>query len=466
MELYTIWFFFLAVAVSLLAYWLNQQKAFQQPETANNTETETDAENEKTHSRNARLPNGKDAQDFRNIYFGVYTLVLAADWLQGPYFYSLYRYAHGLPESTVALLFITGFVAAAASASFVGSLADRYGRRNACFAYCAIYSASCASVLAYGRLEILVLGRALGGLSSTLLYSVFEAWMVAEHNARNLGSVVPLSSMFSWSTTLSGVVAIASGVFGEALVSLTGSQTSPFMMAIVCLGAAGVGMHNFWNENYGQAATNTHREDEEARAPLLSQLEPNIDLRKLSILTLVTTVFEGSMYLFVFLWTPTLEAAREAATKITPTLQWNLPLGLIFSAFMCAMMLGSMLVSVLNLRYRSHGAVALLIDTLAIAASALFIPVLASNETYIFWSFAVFEACVGMYYPSIGKMKSSMIHDGVRAKVYAWMRLPLNAFVVVALMLNKDGNENRRTIFQVAGALLLGTAFVARRYLS
>lgn len=50
---------------------------------------------------------------------------VGADWLQGPYVYSLYREQYGFPEQTVALLFVTGFVSAGLFAPLVGVWADQ-----------------------------------------------------------------------------------------------------------------------------------------------------------------------------------------------------------------------------------------------------------------------------------------------------------------------------------------------------
>jgi len=61
---------------------------------------------------------------------------------------------------------------------------------------------------------------------------------------------------------------------------------------------------------------------------------PNID-PILLVLGLTQTIFEGSMYLFVFIWVPTLQES-----SLNPA---SLPLGYIFSAFMVSMMLGSLL---------------------------------------------------------------------------------------------------------------------------
>ena len=86
---------------------------------------------------------------------------------------------------------------------------------------------------------VLLIGRCLGGLSTTLLFSVFETWMITEYHNRGLDNAgLDLSSIFGNMTTLSSVMAIVSGVFGDLLVQYTGSRTSPFLASVVCLAVA------------------------------------------------------------------------------------------------------------------------------------------------------------------------------------------------------------------------------------
>ena len=48
-----------------------------------------------------------------------------ADWLQGPYVYSLYHEQYNFPERVVASLFVTGFLSAGLTAPLVGAWADQ-----------------------------------------------------------------------------------------------------------------------------------------------------------------------------------------------------------------------------------------------------------------------------------------------------------------------------------------------------
>jgi hypothetical protein len=85
----------------------------------------------------------------------------------------------------------------------------------------------------------------------------------------------------------------------------------------------------------------------------------------------------------------------------------------------------------------------LLLGILTLAANCLLVPALASSELVIFASFALFEVCVGLYFPAMGRLKSELVDDAVRARVYGLMRLPLNIFVVLALGLTQEGTTCR-----------------------
>lgn len=60
---------------------------------------------------------------------------------------------------------------------------ERNFPRSMCHWFCLMYSASCLLTLT-GGYSLLVLGRVAGGLATSLLFSTFESWMVAEHRKR------------------------------------------------------------------------------------------------------------------------------------------------------------------------------------------------------------------------------------------------------------------------------------------
>lgn len=158
----------------------------------------------------------------------------------------MYKDTLYLEEAVVANLFAIGFASAAVSAIFVGKLADTYGRKQACLAYCFLYSLSCLSVFSES-LPVLFLGRVLGDATTTLLFSVFETWMVADY--RRLDSMhneTFLNEMFGTLATVNSLTAILSGISSEALVQVTESTRAPFAASVLCLIAAAHQISSTW----------------------------------------------------------------------------------------------------------------------------------------------------------------------------------------------------------------------------
>ena len=169
-----------------------------------------------------------------------------ADKKQGPYLYSLYKQTLGLPENTVAALFSTGFISGAISATFIGNLADRYGRKKACLSFCIIYSLSCLLTLSSNILTLFV-GRVLGGIGTTLLFTVFEAWLVAEFNrTQTTGVGSTLSDLLGLMTVLNSITAVLSGLMSNTLVWYTGSSRAPFLASVAFLTLASLAISKEW----------------------------------------------------------------------------------------------------------------------------------------------------------------------------------------------------------------------------
>jgi hypothetical protein len=78
------------------------------------------------------------------------------------------------------------------------------------------------------------------------------------------------------------------------------------------------------------------------------------------------------------------------------------------------------------------------------------------SEQAAFWVFVAYEAAVGMYFPTMGYLKGQLVEDKVRAQVYGLLRVPLNVFVVVSLLLTRGlGDDAYGTVFFVCSVLLM-----------
>eukprot|EP00122_Pirum_gemmata_P014189 Pgem_evm1s13226 len=113
---------------------------------------------------------------FQKSYLTVYLTAMFADWLKGPYVYALYAETYKFDVGAIAQLFIMGFVSSLVFGTFAGGLADKYGRKNMCMAFALLYGCSALTKF-FNDYWMLMLGRFLSGIATSLLFSSFEAWM-------------------------------------------------------------------------------------------------------------------------------------------------------------------------------------------------------------------------------------------------------------------------------------------------
>jgi len=155
-------------------------------------------------------------RSFQKLYLTVYSLVMLGDWLQGPYVYALYD-AYGYSQHDNAVLFVVGFGSSMVFGTFIGSLSDKLGRKNGCLVYVACYVGSCLTKH-FNSFPVLSLGRLLGGVSTSLLFSVFDSWMINEHNARGFREEL-LGDTFGLAIFCNSCIAILAGLLANAAAS-------------------------------------------------------------------------------------------------------------------------------------------------------------------------------------------------------------------------------------------------------
>ena len=205
-----------------------------------------------------------------------------------------------------------------------------------------------------------------------------------------------------------------------------GGYLYPFDAAIIALIFCGLLAHFTWKENYG-SQDKEHKHANGSPAFIHTFQNAWVTTKRNSEVLLcgiISSLFEGSMYVFVFMWTPML-------TNLTVDTDEGLPFGLIFSSFMVCCMIGSSLFSIVieNTRVEKLGVYVFLLGSLSMAT--IFV---SNSDTQSFIGMNVFELCVGMYFPIMGTMKSAIVPESQRAAIYNLYRVPLNFIVLTSLL--------------------------------
>jgi len=405
----------------------------------------------------------------------VFWLFKMADWLQGPYFYEVYasKVINGVAVSTqgVANLFLTGFGSTALFGAVVGGLVDSLGRKRGSLAFAAFYTLSALSTKC-GTLPLLLAGRVAGGIGTSLLFSAPEAWLVSEHQ-RSGADGKYLGQTFGLAYFGDSIVAILAGQLA-GLVAAGRGPTAPFELSTLFLAAGAALVLLTWRENFGgkaaaaaaaapakaEAAVEAAPSKREGGGTMVKDaIRAMLSDRKILLVGAVQALFEGAMYIFVLQWPPALKAALGAGVAV--------PFGTIFSCFMLCCMLGSTLFAALG---RAGVAPE---DTMACMLALASVSMLAATTlglggalVPLVAAFFAFEACVGMYFPLIGTLRSKYLPDAYRGVIMNLFGIPLNLIVVgVFLSIDRLGMRGALSVSTLALTCATGAQLLLRSLL-
>jgi len=309
----------------------------------------------------------------------------------------------------------------------------------------------------FNSYPILMVGRITGGIATSLLFSGFESWLVSEACDKRSLDKDALGHIFALMWFGNSLVAILAGILGDVTVGFggltkigetafhVGGFCSPFDLAILMLVVGLLLISFLWEENFGSSqASEASSEQNGLAAQVKEGVQAIAGSRKLMIIMMMVACFEGSMFTFVFNWTPALSNSLS-----TPAF------GMVFASFMMAYMCGSSTFDLLRGRGASATQLAQAAFGLGAAAflaagCAFKLSLNVTNLVTIYMGFIVFEFCCGLYFPAVSTIKGQVVPEGIRSTVYNLYRVPMNAIVLVVLL----GNISMTTVFTTCFVLL------------
>jgi MFS transporter, MFS domain-containing protein family, molybdate-anion transporter len=213
-----------------------------------------------------------------------------------------------------------------------------------------------------------------------------------------------------------------------------------------------------WKENVAQSSSNNNNNsnDNNKKPSIREAVDVVRSDPKIMLVGAVQSLFEAAMYIFVLQWPPAIaKAVVKAFGDGSAT-----PYGTVFSCFMACCLLGSTLFGQLaKMGVATEVSTSVMLSAATVAMTAATFTVSASSSVIsmslagLTAAFFTFEACVGMYFPSIGLLRSKYVPDSHRSVIMNLFGIPLNLLVVsVFLSTNKLG---------VKGALAVSSSALA-----
>ena len=468
------------VLIRYFRYKQEQRQRIQRTAAASSSTSNNDPQQQKLQ-RELELEEEKSAKPeyakaIQYKFLPVFWLLRTAFWMSGPYFYAVYasKIVNGVPASTslISQIFLVGFAAIALIGPVTGKAFDVYGRKKGTIAATLVYSLGTLSTQT-SSLGLLFVGRGVGGVGTSMLSNAPESWLVSEfQNTPDDGRW--LYDTFGLAFSGDYIAAIIAGQIAGYAASYRG-PTGPFMVSPFFLASGALVAAFFWKENKansnngGVAATvaNPNEPADDAKEEVQSDGEISDDEStdssastdgsiqdalkivlndpKIMLVGAIQALFESSMYVFVMQWPPTLAIEIQQFYRNGSI---AVPYGTVFSCFMACCLIGSTIFGQMakmgvNTRTTMTTMLPVASMSLALATYAVW-----SNESTnrchlvsLVAAFFIFEACVGMYFPSIGSLRSQYVPDSHRALIMTLFGVPLNVLVVaIFLYLHKLGS--------------------------
>ncbi len=396
--------------------------------------------------------------------------------ISGTHLYVLYE-GYGF---SVASLYCLGFFTGAVTAPITGPMIDRFGRKKTALLYCAL-EVGINMLEQFPFLSGLIVSRMVGGITTNLLSTVFEAWADTEYRKRGF-SDVQYETLMRDSVVVSNLAAIASGYLAHVLAEAMGPK-GPFEGAVTCTALAFGVVLFLWTENHGSS-----RSTQPSISSAFLELKDTVNSIKADsrILRICITqgLTMGSLHIFIFLWSPVLKdyAISVSGSQLGLDCHGEPAYGLIFGAFMAAGVVGGLcsptvrklVTFILSPLTKSTVPEVVTVDgegeirpmavefqtaTCYILCSILlFVPVVLnvsdpSSFGVALACFLAYEVLVGVYFPCEGVIRSLYMPPGTRGSMMTIPRIIVNlavAFGVISTEL-----ISRQTAMGIISLLML-----------
>ena len=369
--------------------------------------------------------------------------------LLGPYLYELYL-NHGFMESQIAIIYVSGIISSTIFFPAKDIITAKLGRCKTAAVFCVLYIISCLLTVCpqYG---VLILGRVIAGLTNSILFSTLESWCAYEHLEHFDFPKEWLPITFSHVAFGSSIVAVLAGFLADVTVRwLSLGSVAPFLLAVPVFMGSIACLLLFWNENFSEKKEISLQDIQRSCREGLKQILQNVDL---FLVGTIQSLFETVLFVFVFMWTPTLDAFHVV------------PLGIAFASFMVCFLLGGIVCDYLI--SKMGFTMTRLLVVVSSCSSIVFVMVAytVSNKyttrytLKILIYFQVFELLCGFYFSIMRVLREKILPGEHRLSITNWFRVPLTLLSSMVLIFFHTASGGTSEIFYFC-AMMMFFSFV------
>lgn len=388
----------------------------------------------------------KEFQVFQSGFLSGYSMVILCELIAAASFYHTFISLH-LTLEKITMLYITT-ITASTLAGVATEIVDVGTRKDKCVISAMLYSISMFSILFGGHYEMILLGRIVYGVASSLHHTSFESYAVHEHSSLGFPEDW-LGHTFSLLTHCMALMAALSGILGQIAAS-TGQLGCPALCcALFAVSAAYMVI--------------TWEKDLNSPRFMLSSFIYNMNStisavrsnKQILLLLTISSLCEASMLVFTFYWAPWMSAlASEEDERISYEV--------LFSCLIMSSMLGNYFFQLFSSSalggYGGTFQAVLLCSSVSYFLGAVFqTPMLA-----FLISLAV-HGCMGGYYPAVGFFRGKLMVPELRSTAMIILRV---SSLLLAVLLLATIHHNPMYLLGACSLLNGVAAYLQNNYVS
>lgn len=388
----------------------------------------------------------KEFQVFQSGFLSGYSMVILCELIAAASFYHTFISLH-LTLEKITMLYITT-ITASTLAGVATEIVDVGTRKDKCVISAMLYSISMFSILFGGHYEMILLGRIVYGVASSLHHTSFESYAVHEHSSLGFPEDW-LGHTFSLLTHCMALMAALSGILGQIAAS-TGQLGCPALCcALFAVSAAYMVI--------------TWEKDLNSPRFMLSSFIYNMNStisavrsnKQILLLLAISSLCEASMLVFTFYWAPWMSAlASEEDERISYEV--------LFSCLIMASMLGNYFFQLFSSSalggYGGTFQAVILCSSVSYFLGAVFqTPMLA------FLISLVVHGCMGGYYPAVGFFRGKLMVPELRSTALIILRV---SSLLLAVLLLATIHHNPMYLLGACSILNGVAAYLQNNYVS
>ncbi|KRZ27928.1 Sodium/hydrogen exchanger 9, partial [Trichinella pseudospiralis] len=362
---------------------------------------------------------------FQRIYAFGHLIVLFADSLQAPFVYYLFE-TYGYNESDIALLYAVGLFTNLIYGLFINYILRKFERRVVCCVCCVLTSGSCF-LKASSNYYVLMWSRIFDGIAATMLLAPFQEWYLHEHLNRYDFPKEWVAITFRYVFVRSIILSIIAGYVAQFTEKVFETTVFPFLLCVPILSVALIWIFCKWTPNRQEMRSGSHLWNDLTRAKRILLRRPNA-----FIVCIIQSLYEGSFYLFIFMWTPIF-------IQLNPDPNYSPSFGNIYACFMASTLLGTILYRRLSIHLSISNLLSIA-TACSLAGMGFSVLVGYPGETsgfkykILLLTLCLYQTGVGLYFPVMQRQQKDVLPAEARPVLLALFRVPLNIIAIGALL--------------------------------